>query len=144
MNGQKEEDEFGIYDRHDYNFIAPKAHVLVVDDNPVNLKVATGLLYPYQFTVDTAENGLIAIEKVKNKKYDLVFMDHMMPEMDGIDATIAIRKLKDDYYQKMPIIALTANALVGTREMFIREGMNDFLAKPIEIGKLAHVLLYQQ
>ncbi|MGL5259380.1 MAG: PAS domain-containing protein [Lachnospiraceae bacterium] len=140
LNGQKEEDEFGIYDRHDYNFIAPKAHVLVVDDNPVNLKVATGLLYPYQFTVDTAENGLIAIEKVKNKKYDLVFMDHMMPEMDGIDATIAIRKLKDDYYQKMPIIALTANALVGTREMFIREGMNDFLAKPIEIGKLAHVL----
>ncbi len=122
------------------NFIAPSAKVLVVDDNTVNLKVASSLMSPYKFTIDTAINGVEAVEMVKKNKYDLVFMDHMMPEMDGIDATTAIRQLDGGYYRSLPIIALTANALVGTREMFIQEGMNDFLAKPIEINKLGHIL----
>ncbi len=123
------------------NFIAPHANVLVVDDNIVNLKVAKGLMAPYKFTIDTAVNGALAVEKIKNNVYDLVFMDHMMPEMDGVDATNIIRKLPDDYYKNLPIIALTANALVGAKELFVKEGMNDFLAKPIEIKKLNNALL---
>ncbi len=121
-------------------FIAPNARVLVVDDNIVNLKVAKGLMAPYKFSIDTAINGMQAVQMVQNSAYDLVFMDHMMPEMDGIDATVAIRKLQGDYYKKLPIIALTANALVGARELFVKEGMNDFLAKPIEMQKLNHIL----
>ncbi len=123
------------------HFVAPEAKILIVDDNQVNLKVASGLMAPYKFNIDTAINGAIAVEKVKNNEYDVVFMDHMMPEMDGIDATIAIRKLHGDYFANLPIIALTANALVGARELFVNEGMNDFLAKPIEMQKLHSALL---
>ncbi len=122
-------------------FVAPNARILLVDDNPVNLKVASGLMSPYQFEIDTAENGAIAYDMVReNKNYDLVFMDHMMPEMDGIDATVAIRKLQGTYFENLPIVALTANAIVGTRELFIEEGMNDFLPKPIEITRLNDML----
>ncbi len=123
------------------HFVAPKANILVVDDNQVNLKVAKGLMTPYNFKIDTAVNGALAVEMIKNNIYDLVFMDHMMPEMDGIDATNVIRGLDGDYYKNVPIIALTANALVGARELFVKEGMNDFLAKPIEIQKLNSILL---
>lgn len=138
LNGRQSD---GEYDQnYGGNFTAPTARVLVVDDNPVNLSVAIGLMVPYAFVVDTAVNGIQAVEMVKNNIYDLVFMDHMMPEMDGIDATVAIRHLDGEYYRSLPIIALTANALVGTREMFMREGMNDFIAKPIELNKLSHVL----
>ncbi len=121
-------------------FKAPAAKVLVVDDNYVNLKVAKGLMAPYEFSIETAENGEIAVEKVKAEHFDLVFMDHMMPVMDGIDATIAIRELEGDYYKNLPIIALTANAIIGIRDLFIKEGMNDFLEKPIEMRKLNDIL----
>ncbi len=120
-------------------FIAPAANVLVVDDNAVNLKVASGLMEPYKFKTDTALSGAEAIKMVSEKDYDLVFMDHMMPEMDGIDTTIAIRKLNVKY-SSLPIIALTANAVVGAKELFIKEGLNDFLSKPIELGKLNAML----
>ncbi len=130
------------YDLKSLNFIAPTAKILLVDDNPVNLKVASELMRPYEFQISTAMNGIEAVQKVKNNIYDLVFMDHMMPEMDGIDATIEIRSIKEDYYQNLPIVALTANAIVGTKSMFIQEGMNDFLAKPIEVKKLNEVLLH--
>ncbi len=122
-------------------FKAPDVNILVVDDNQINLKVAKGLMAPYKFNIEIATNGMMAVEMVKNNVYDLVFMDHMMPEMDGIDATAAIRNLEGEYYKKLPIIALTANALVGARELFVKEGMNDFLAKPIEVGKLGDILL---
>ncbi|MFI3114957.1 MAG: PAS domain-containing protein [Clostridia bacterium] len=123
------------------NFIAPECKVLVVDDNLVNIKVAQGLMKPYQFEIATAENGEEAVNKIKKNKYDMVFMDHMMPVMDGIDATIAVRALEGDYYKNLPIIALTANAIIGTKEMFIKEGMNDFLAKPIKISALNDILV---
>ncbi len=123
------------------HFIAPEAKVLVVDDNHVNLMVAKGLLAPYKFNIETATNGLMAVEMVKNNTYDLVFMDHMMPEMDGVDATAEIRKLPGEYFVQLPIVALTANAIVGARELFCKEGMNDFLAKPIEVQKLNEILL---
>ena len=119
----------------------PGARLLIVDDIPTNLKVAEGLLAPYQTTVDTCLGGLQAIELVKQNNYDIVFMDHMMPEMDGIEATTAIRAWeKESLSKQMPIIALTANAVFGMREMFIEKGFNDFLAKPIDVSKLDEML----
>ncbi|MCI5751346.1 MAG: ATP-binding protein [Oscillospiraceae bacterium] len=124
----------------DIRFIAPKARILIVDDNAINLKVAAGLMQPYHMQIMTAESGPAAIRMLRSKDIDLVFMDHMMPEMDGIEATKIIRDMDGDYYKKLPIVALTANAVNGVKEMFIREGLNDFLAKPIEISALDRIL----
>jgi signal transduction histidine kinase/CheY-like chemotaxis protein len=126
-------------------FTVPRARLLVVDDITTNLKIAEGLLAPYRATVDTCLNGLQAVEMVKRaasekRGYDIVFMDHMMPEMDGIEATGVIRALKGECFRNMPIIALTANAVVGMREMFIENGFNDFLSKPIDVSKLDEML----
>lgn len=115
------------------DFMAPDACVLVVDDNEVNLTVATGLLEPLQMQMDTALSGKEAIEMISSKQYDLVFMDHMMPELDGVETTHIIRRMYPTY-DNVPIIALTANAVRGTREMLLDEGMNDFIAKPIELN----------
>ncbi len=119
----------------DIDFTAPGANVLIVDDNEVNLTVTTGLLDPLQMKMDTASSGKLAIEMISNKHYDVVFMDHMMPEIDGVETTHIIRRLHPEY-DDVPIIALTANAVAGTREMFLKEGMNDFVAKPIELKVL--------
>jgi len=123
-------------------FVAPEAKVLIVDDIATNLKVAEGLMAPYNMQVDTAKSGMEAIERVTKNRYDIVFMDHMMPGMDGIEATGRIRDMKDgtDYYQNLPIIALTAMAISGVKEMFLQNGLNDFLAKPIEMAKLNIIL----
>lgn len=115
-----------------FAFIAPETQILIVDDNSVNLTVASGLLAPLKMKIDTAQSAAEAIEKIHHEKYDLIFMDHMMPEVDGIEATHIIRRLLPSY-NDIPIIALTANAVGGAREMFIREGMNDFVAKPIDM-----------
>ena len=117
-------------------FAAPTARVLVVDDIVTNLKVAEGLLTPYHMKVDVCTSGQEAIALVSRNVYDMVFMDHMMPEMDGIEATRQIRALPGEYFQKLPIIALTANAMSGTRDMMLAAGMNDFLAKPVDVNKL--------
>lgn len=124
----------------DIRFSAPKARVLIVDDNAINLKVAVGLMQPYHMQMMTAESGRAAINMLRSKDIDIVFMDHMMPEMDGVEATKKIREMEGDYYKKLPIIALTANAVNGVREMFIQEGLNDFLAKPIELTALDRIL----
>ena len=121
------------------SILAPDAEVLVIDDNPVNLKVAKGLLNVYQIQADTAIGGLPAIKMIQEKDYDLVFMDHMMPEMDGVDTTIAMRALGGKY-TSLPIVALTADVGSGVKEMFKAEGLNDFLAKPIEMSKLSEIL----
>lgn len=119
------------------SFTAPQAHILVVDDSELNLKVAKGLLAPYHMQIDTAEDGKQALRMVQEKKYDIVFMDHMMPVMDGIEATEAIRNLEGEYYQKLPIIALSANATSEAREMFVEAQMDDFIAKPVQEKELA-------
>ena len=125
---------------HAADIVTPEAKVLVVDDNDVNLKVAVGLLMnTYKLQADTASSGMRAVEMVQATYYDLIFMDHMMPDMDGIDATVAIRALGKKY-EKLPIVALTANAIGGMREMFIAEGLDDFLPKPIEMSKLDLIL----
>jgi CheY-like chemotaxis protein len=110
--------------------------VLVVDDNSVNLTVAIGFLKTHHILPDTAASGAEAIEKVKKASYDLVFMDHMMPEMDGVEATRFIRSLPDERFKTMPIVALSANVVEKARILFLESGMNDFLAKPINADEL--------
>ena len=116
---------------------APDAKVLVVDDNAINLNVACGLLRLSQITAETASSGYQAIELVKRNSYDIVFMDHMMPVMDGLEATKAIREMGIG----VPIIALTASAVVGTKELMIAAGMDDYLSKPIISSQLKQMLL---
>jgi PAS domain S-box-containing protein len=112
---------------------------LVVDDNSVNLAVAKGLLKQYGINTDTAAGGEEALEKVKQTDYDIIFMDHMMPGMDGMDTTKAIRDL-GGRFSSVVIIALTANAMAEAREQLLRAGMNDFIAKPIIINELQAIL----
>ena len=121
-------------------FTAPDAKVLIVDDNVTNLKVAEGLMRPYNMRIVTVMSGMNAIEALRTQDYDLVFMDHMMPEMDGVEATKLIRQMDGEYYKSLPIVALTANAVNGVKEMFLREGFNDFIAKPIELSILDRAL----
>ena len=120
-------------------FHAPQANILIVDDVNINLVVAEGLLKPYEMNVDTCLSGKEAIKKIQEKDYDLVFMDHMMPEMDGFEAVEKIRSY--DKFADLVIIALTANALTGVKEQFLGSGFNDFLSKPIETSILNNILL---
>ena len=124
------------------SFTAPAASVLVVDDINTNLKVAGGLLKPYGFQVDLCKSGAEAIRAVKDKRYDLIFMDHMMPEMDGVETVAQIRALSEEniYYKIVPIVALTANAVIGTQQMLLENGFDDFLGKPIDTVKLNAIL----
>lgn len=117
----------------------PNARVLIVDDTRVNLMVARGIMKKYEMQIDTASGGKEAIEMVQKKDYDIIFMDHMMPEMDGVEATKQIRAL-GQAYEKLTIIALTANAINDAKEMFLQEGMQDFVAKPIDPEALDEVI----
>ncbi len=120
--------------------IMPKAHVMIVDDSFMNLKVIEGLLKPYRIKVTTALSGKEALEKLVSRDYDFIFMDHMMPEMDGVECLSRIRSRDIPYYKNVPIIALTANAVAGAREMFIEQGFTDFISKPVEISGLERML----
>jgi signal transduction histidine kinase/CheY-like chemotaxis protein len=125
----------------DTGFVMPSARLLVVDDIQPNLVVAEGLLTPYKSRVDLCSSGARALELVKEQHYDLVFMDHMMPEMDGIETVKRIRQWeKEGQAGKLRIVALTANAVSGMKEMFLNEGFDDFLAKPIETLRLKEIM----
>lgn len=121
-------------------FAAPTAKILIVDDNNVNILVAVGLLKPFMMNIDTVTGGEAAVHAVEENDYDVVFMDHMMPDVDGIEATRRIRNLPDPKYKRLPIIALTANALSGVSDIFVKAGMNDFVAKPIEMRDISSKL----
>ena len=121
-------------------YTAPQASVLVVDDNEINQIVLQAILEPLKLQLDYAENGMEALEKIQQNQYHVVLMDHYMPIMDGEEATIEIRKQPDAYHQKLPIIALTADAIEGTKEHFYEIGMNDFLTKPIDTKKICETL----
>jgi len=114
------------------------AYVLLAEDNLINQRVATEILANMGARVETAGNGLLAIEAVKAKRYDLVLMDIQMPEMDGYDATREIRKLPG--FMDLPIIAMTAHAMKGDREKCLAAGMNDYVSKPIEVEQLTAVM----
>ena len=113
---------------------------LVVDDEPMNLVVASGLFREYNMTIDTAESGREAIDKFGRNEYDLVFMDHMMPEMDGVEAMKRLREIAEDQGRVTRVIALTANAISGAKEMFMREGFDGFISKPIDITEFERVM----
>jgi len=115
----------------------PYGRILIVDDVESNLYVAKGLMKSYELNIDTASSGYDAINKIKaGNVYDILFMDHMMPNMDGIEATKIIRKLGYEH----PIVALTANAVVGQSDMFLSNGFDGFVSKPIDIRELNSVL----
>lgn len=123
-----------------YRFVAPEAKILVVDDNAMNLKVMARLLLPYQIKVVMALGGQEALDKLNSMEYDCVFLDHMMPDMDGVETLHKIRQKPGAYFQTLPVIAFTANAIGGAREMFMEEGFDDFIAKPIELSVLERML----
>ncbi|MBR2750443.1 MAG: response regulator [Clostridiales bacterium] len=124
------------------SFIAPEVSILVVDDNAVNLKVVKGLLEPYQMHVTTANSGsrCLQILKEEGQRFHLIFMDHMMPELDGIDTLRLIRNTDDPYFKNVPVIALTANAVSGVQDMFMKEGFQGYVSKPIELAQLEKAL----
>ena len=123
------------------DFTAPGARVLVVDDNKVNLRVATGLLKKFGIVPDLVDNGRDSVDMIRRQtQYDLIFMDHMMPELDGIEATKLIRAIGTPYAQKLPIVALSANAVKGMEDEFLVGGMDDFLPKPINLEMLGVIL----
>jgi CheY-like chemotaxis protein len=128
-----------------FRFVTRDARILVVDDLPTNLTVARGLLAPYQMEIDTALSGEDAVNLVKKQHYDLVLMDHMMPGMDGVEAVELIRRWEKEQGEasgRIPvsIVALTANAVSGMREMFLTKGFDDFLSKPIDVFKLDGII----
>ncbi|MDR1482871.1 MAG: response regulator [Synergistaceae bacterium] len=121
-------------------FTAPTARILIVDDIPTNLKVVSGLLSPYKMKIDCCCSGSDALELMRKHRYDLVLIDHMMPDMDGIETAAAIRLLPGEHSSDIPLIAFTANAMTGMREMFLENGFNDYLTKPIEPARLSEVM----
>ena len=133
VSGQSEE-------KKSRKFYAPDAKILVVDDNAINLKIMNGLLMHYQIEPQLCESGVQAIEAVKEKDYDLIFMDHMMPEMDGVEATGRIRALEDEKKKNVNIIAVSANAIRGVAQQFTNQGFMDYLSKPIELARLEYLL----
>ena len=122
------------------HYTLPDVHLLIVDDFATNLKVVEGLIAPYKAKVDTCLSGEDSVKLIQKNEYDLVFMDHMMPGTDGLEATALIRKWESEVNKiRLPIVALTANAVVGMREMFMDNGFNDFLSKPVEVFKLNEI-----
>lgn len=140
--GDLEERIKGMAVQYNYDaaFVAPNACVLVVDDNAINRKVFRKLLKQTKVQVDETESGMECLELVKQNRYDLIFLDHMMPGMDGVETLHHMKKMNDYPCQSTPIIALTANAIQGAREMYLSEGFDDFLSKPIQPEKLEKMI----
>ncbi len=129
-----------IEDYHE-KFIAPMGRILIVDDNAMNLAVAQGLLKATRLQIDVASSGEECLELIKRKTYHLICMDHMMPVMDGVQTLHAIRALEGNPSRDIPVIALTANAVAGARELYLKEGFQDYLTKPIDADKLENMLI---
>ncbi|MDO4274378.1 MAG: ATP-binding protein [Eubacteriales bacterium] len=119
----------------------PYVKILIVDDNELNLQIAEGLMSPYNMTIDCAGSGAEAVRAISRTDYDLVFLDHMMPEMDGVETLKRIRALGDKKYKHLPVVALTANATTSAQSMFLMEGFDDFLPKPVGLKSLNEILM---
>ncbi len=128
------------YQKKDDFILAPEAKVLVVDDNDININVAVGMLRIFGIQSDTARSGSEAIDKIKDNFYDLVFMDHMMPGMDGVE-TVQLLRVSGYTKDRLAVVVLTANAIEGAREELLNAGMNDYLSKPIDKNRLNAILL---
>ena len=129
-----------IEDYHE-KFIAPMGRILIVDDNAMNLAVAQGLLKGTRLQIDVAASGEECLELIKRKTYHLICMDHMMPVMDGVQTLHAIRALEGNPSRDIPVIALTANAVAGARELYLKEGFQDYLTKLIDADKFENMLI---
>jgi Signal transduction histidine kinase len=115
---------------------APEASILLVDDNQTNLTVTTQLFKLFDITCDTVLSGYDALRKCKEVRYDIIYMDHMMPEMDGIETTQALRAMGIEWLKRVPIVALTANAIAGMKQVFLSSGMDEFIAKPVMLPEI--------
>ncbi len=121
------------------SYICPDAEILVVDDNDMNLKVSKGLLKATQAKVTICKSGAEMLELTKEKKYDIILLDHMMPVMDGIEALEELKKQKGNANINTPVIALTANAILGAKEMYLEKGFSDYISKPMRVSELMDV-----
>ncbi|MDD6810741.1 MAG: response regulator [Lachnospiraceae bacterium] len=137
LNAGEEEDVDALQEKQ---MVCPGVKVLVVDDEPMNLMVAEGIFKDYQMIVKTAESGKEAIALCEKEEFDLIFLDHMMPEMDGVETLKHLRKIDKNQSKSFTIIAFTANAVSGAREMFLREGFDEFVSKPIEPMEMERIL----
>ena len=126
------------------SFLAPNARLLFVDDTPINLIFIKELLAPTQMDITTAESGYEMLDLIKKERYDIIFIDHRMPNMDGIDALKAMRALPENICKNTftPCIALTANAVSGAREMYFNAGFDGYLSKPVDSSKLEDLILH--
>ena len=123
------------------SFVAPDAKILVVDDNEMNLLVATSLLKATKIQVDTAISGMSALKKMAETHYDIIFLDQMMPSLDGIQTFKMAQEMQENKSRGVPTVALTANAISGAREMFLKEGFTDYLSKPINARQFEEMLV---
>ncbi|MBO5473598.1 MAG: response regulator [Lachnospiraceae bacterium] len=122
------------------SFICPEARIMVVDDNIINLEVASGILKKYEAQTVLVSSGKECLNYLQSESVDFIFLDYMMPEMDGIDTLKNIRALQKPELMHVPIVALTANAVSGARKMFMEAGFDEYISKPIELGKFEKVL----
>ncbi|MBO4415794.1 MAG: response regulator [Lachnospiraceae bacterium] len=124
------------------SYVAPDVNMLVVDDNLVNLRIFVGLLEEHKMNIYTADSGMHCIEICRKMKFDLIFLDHMMPKKDGIETLHEMREDPSTMNADTPVVAFTANAVSGMKDMFLEQGFNDFLSKPIELSKLEDILTF--
>lgn len=123
------------------SFQTPEARILVVDDVAMNLKVMVGLLKNTRMQIDTAENGMECLDLVREREYHIIFLDHMMPQMDGIEVLHRMQEMPDNRNKNTPVIMLTANAILGAKEEYLQMGFQDYLSKPIREVKLEEMIL---
>ena len=129
---------------HSYHagFTSPEGEILLVDDNRVNRRVFCGLLKQTQVKITDVGSGRECLDHIRQKHYDLIFLDHMMPEMDGMETIQKMKEMGDNLCQNTPVIMLTANAIVGAKEQYLEAGFDDFLAKPIDQTKLERLVMH--
>lgn len=123
------------------HFVAPQAKVLIVDDNPANLKIVTGMLEPYKMDVQTAISGTACLEMLmESMEYDLIFLDYSMPGLGGTETLRTLREYNDKYYKTLPVVAMTVHMVNGAKELFVKEGFDDYIPKPLEQNQLNSIL----
>ncbi len=138
--GRLEDSKEPVGKEYQHGYEAPEARILFVDDNELNRKVFVGLLKETKIQIDEAGNGRECLEKVKQNTYDIIFMDHMMPELDGVETFRIMKEMENFPCKDTPVVILTANALVGAEEKYLQEGFRAFLEKPIDYEKLENLI----
>ena len=130
----------GVHKEYKESFRAPNAKLLAVDDNQINLRIVKGLLKTTGLKIDVATNGFDCLDMVKKEKYDIILLDHMMPEIDGIEVLKRLKSMAENLSKNAPVIALPANAMVGARDEYIGYGFDDYIAKPIDSKELENII----